>query len=105
MLAPQTTEKCFFLVRKCRRGGFIALYGYTLRTKGSRRVLPERLRFYPEPFASKEHFLKKGSRVLCKSRGSIKNLFIQRTPFGRKKFFVKSPEWVLDKTLGIYMYA
>ena len=30
--------------------------GYTLRKEGSLQVLPEGVRFYPEPFASEEPF-------------------------------------------------
>ena len=58
---------------------------YTLRSKGSKKALLEGLRFYPEPFASENPFLRKGSsRVLCKTTGSSKNLLIQKTLSGRK---------------------
>ena len=46
-------------------------------------VLPEGLRFYPEPFASEEPFV--GEMVLCKTQGPIKNIFQPEKPFLKER--------------------
>ena len=47
----------------------------TLRNRSSKKVLPEELGFYPEPFASEEpFFFKKKERVPQRFKGSSKIL-------------------------------
>ena len=52
---------------------------------GSKRGLPEGLRFDPEPFASEELFLKK--KFFCETPSSIRNSFHPNFPFSKKEFF------------------
>ena len=98
---------------------FTCFIGYTLRNKGSNKILPEELRFYPEQFASEEPFFEKRVSHVCKTMGSIKNLFhqfLQETVLQRllkslknsgslhhdiTGFSVEPPWWVLEKTLGM----
>ncbi len=53
------------------------------------RVLPERLRFYPEPFASEKPLFKERvpQGFFIKTKGSIKNTFHPKNPFWKKEFF------------------
>ncbi len=65
---------------------FIFLDVYILRNKGFKRILPEELRTYPEPFASEETFFEEMvlQGFFVRIRVPLRILFIQRTLCGIK---------------------